>query len=70
MPFYNLSRIVRTLIFNTKNDIGKNIGIVIAWVVVSVITVPLSTWLLRRKAVNLHRKAKGEEERVQGAKRQ
>lgn len=64
MPFYNLSRIVRTIIFNTKNEIGKNIGIIIAWIVVSLITVPLATWLTRRKAVKLHQKAKGEEERV------
>lgn len=68
MPFYNLSRTVRTIIFNTKNDIGKNLGILIAWIVVSLITVPLATWLSRRKAVNLHRKAKGEEERVNGGK--
>lgn len=60
LPFYNLSRVVRTIIFNTKNDIGKNLGIVIAWIVVSIITITLSTWLSRRKAVNQHLRAKRE----------
>lgn len=68
MPFYNINRTVRTIIFNTKNEIGQNLGILIAWIVVSLITVSLATWLSRRKAVNLHRKAKTEEERVSGEK--
>lgn len=48
---------MRTIIFNTKNEIGKNLGIVIAWIAVSIITVSLATWLGRRKAVNQHRRA-------------
>lgn len=68
LPFYNLSRVVRTIIFNTKNDIGMNLGIVIAWIVVSIITVILATWLSRRKAVKQHHKAL--REGVEGEKRE
>jgi hypothetical protein len=56
MPFYNCSRAVRTIIFNTKNDIGLNCGILIAWLAVSMITIPLVTWLYRRNAVNEYRR--------------
>lgn len=48
------------IIFNTKNEIAKNLGILLAWVVVSLITTALATWLLRRNAVNAHRKGMGE----------
>ncbi|WVQ76068.1 hypothetical protein IAR50_005705 [Cryptococcus sp. DSM 104548] len=61
-PFYNCNRIVRTIIFNTKNDIGMNIGILIAWIAVSFITITLGTWLFRRRSVNEHNKAVGENE--------
>ncbi|WVW78515.1 hypothetical protein I302_100470 [Kwoniella bestiolae CBS 10118] len=62
MPFYNASRVVRTIIFNTKNDIGKNLGILLAWVVVNIITITVTTWLFRRKSVNEHNKEVGENE--------
>lgn len=54
MPFFNLGRIVRTIIFDTKNEIGKNLGILLAWVAVSFITITLATWLIRRKSVKSH----------------
>ncbi|TYJ52218.1 hypothetical protein B9479_007177 [Cryptococcus floricola] len=62
MPFYNCNRIVRTIIFNTKNDIGMNLGILIAWIAVSFITISLGTWLFRRQSVNQHNKEVGENE--------
>ncbi|KAG8950622.1 hypothetical protein FRC04_007246 [Tulasnella sp. 424] len=48
-PVFNLSEAVRTIIFNTKNRLGLNAGVLLAWLVLSMITVPLFTWLLRRK---------------------
>lgn len=63
MPFHNASRTVRTIIFDTKNQIGQNCGILIAWIVVSIISITVATWLYRRKAVNQHIKAVGEQER-------
>jgi hypothetical protein len=48
------------IIFNTKNEIGKNLGILIAWIVLSFITVSVATWLTRRKSVNeYHRQQAG-----------
>ncbi|CDZ98488.1 Domain of unknown function DUF3533 [Phaffia rhodozyma] len=48
-PFYNLSDAVRTIIFNTKNRLGRNAGILIAWIALSMITIPLFTLLMRRQ---------------------
>ncbi|KIR35936.1 endoplasmic reticulum protein [Cryptococcus deuterogattii MMRL2647] len=62
MPFYNCSHIVRTIIFNTKNEIGQNMGILVAWVVVNFITISIGTWLFRRRSVNQHNKEVGENE--------
>ncbi|WVF69967.1 hypothetical protein IAT40_004752 [Kwoniella sp. CBS 6097] len=62
MPFYNCSRVIRTIIFDTKNDIGRNLGILIAWVVVSFITISLATWLFRRRSIIQHNKEVGENE--------
>ncbi|KAJ7654865.1 hypothetical protein B0H17DRAFT_956677 [Mycena rosella] len=44
-PFYNISRAVRSIVFRTKNDLGLNFGILIAWVVISCITLPTFQWI-------------------------
>ncbi|CAD6581289.1 MAG: hypothetical protein TREMPRED_002975 [Tremellales sp. Tagirdzhanova-0007] len=62
MPFSQLSKAVRTIIFNTKNEVARNLGILLSWVVVSLITIAISTWATRRKAVNAHRQAMVERE--------
>ncbi|ORX38840.1 hypothetical protein BD324DRAFT_576967 [Kockovaella imperatae] len=62
MPFYNVGKVVRTIIFNTKNEIAMNLGILLAWIALSLITIPLAVWLFRRKAVNAHRRAVAENE--------
>ncbi|KAJ7347373.1 hypothetical protein DFH08DRAFT_159896 [Mycena albidolilacea] len=49
-PFYNISRAVRSIVFRTKNDVGMNFGILLAWVVLSCITIPLFQWFVRRRA--------------------
>lgn len=61
MPFYNANRAIRCILFNTKNDLAQNFGILLAWIVFSCFTIALATWLFRRKAVNEHKKALGEE---------
>ncbi|KAJ7453212.1 hypothetical protein FB451DRAFT_1342589 [Mycena latifolia] len=38
-PFYNISRAVRAVIFGTRNDVGLNFGILLAW------------WFVRRRLV-------------------
>ncbi|KAK0438647.1 hypothetical protein EV421DRAFT_956682 [Armillaria borealis] len=50
-PFYNVSGAVRTIIFGTKNQLGLQFGILLAWMGVSLITLPLFQWLFRRGAV-------------------
>ncbi|KAF8134559.1 hypothetical protein EV363DRAFT_1257791 [Boletus edulis] len=51
MPFYNVSNTVRTVVFNTKNQIGLNFGVQFAWIAVSCITLPTFQWLVRRREV-------------------
>jgi len=48
MPFYNVSRGVRTILFATKNTVALTFGILIAWIAISCITIPLFQWLVRR----------------------
>lgn len=62
MPFYNCSKAVRTIIFNTKNEIGQNVGILIGWVVLSIVTTTVATYLYRCKAVREHMREVGEQE--------
>ncbi|KAJ6448361.1 hypothetical protein C8R45DRAFT_850375 [Mycena sanguinolenta] len=50
-PFYNISRAVRAIVFGTKNDVGLNFGIILAWVALSCITIPLFQWFVRRRMV-------------------
>ncbi|KAJ7040032.1 hypothetical protein C8F04DRAFT_1084500 [Mycena alexandri] len=56
-PFYNIQRVVRTIVFSTKNDVGLNFGILIAWVAISCITLPLFQWFVRRPAPSAERTA-------------
>ncbi|KAH7913173.1 hypothetical protein BJ138DRAFT_1171485 [Hygrophoropsis aurantiaca] len=56
MPFYNVSKTVRTIVFNTKNQVGLNFGVQIAWIIVSCITLPFFQWFHRRREVMLWKK--------------
>ncbi|KAJ9098100.1 hypothetical protein QFC21_004429 [Naganishia friedmannii] len=46
-PFYRVSNAVRSIIFNTKNDIGVDFAILLSWAVLSTITVTALTILFR-----------------------
>jgi len=48
-PVSNMSQAVRTIIFDTKNHLGLNFGVLLAWAALSLITVPLFSFLVRRK---------------------
>ncbi|RSH94790.1 hypothetical protein EHS25_004596 [Saitozyma podzolica] len=65
MPFYNIGQIVRTIIFNTKNEVAMNLGILLAWTVLSMITITIATWLFRRYAVHKTCKELGENRMVE-----
>lgn len=47
----------RTLIFNTKSRLGLNAGVLISWIVLSLFTLPLVVFLVRRKEMAAAREA-------------
>jgi len=59
MPFYNVSRAVRTIIFRTRNQVGMNFGILICWIVISCITIPLAQLYVSKKAMREEREKRG-----------
>ncbi|KAJ7496557.1 hypothetical protein FB451DRAFT_1074570 [Mycena latifolia] len=63
-PFYNISRGARTIVFSTKNNLGTNFGILIAWVVVSCVTLPFFQWLMRRRVQAASEKKPPTEEKI------
>ncbi|TFK75436.1 hypothetical protein BDN72DRAFT_757861 [Pluteus cervinus] len=40
-PFYQLSRGVRAIVFNTKSELGLNFGVLTVWILISCTTLPL-----------------------------
>jgi hypothetical protein len=57
-PFYNVSRATRCIIFRTlrlayasRFSVGLNFGVQLAWIGISLLTIPLFQWLVRRKHV-------------------
>ncbi|EKM53634.1 uncharacterized protein PHACADRAFT_260093 [Phanerochaete carnosa HHB-10118-sp] len=57
MPFYNVSRAVRTILFRTRDQVGLNFGVLIAWIAVSLVTIPLFQTYVRRKQVREWRRS-------------
>ncbi|KAJ8455022.1 hypothetical protein ONZ45_g6178 [Pleurotus djamor] len=57
-PFYNVSRAVRTIVFGTRNMMGLNFGVLIAWIGISCLTLILFTWYSRRQQVRVVQPAK------------
>ncbi|TFY61383.1 hypothetical protein EVG20_g7085 [Dentipellis fragilis] len=55
-PFYNVQRAVRTIVFGTKNQLGLNFGVQLAWIAVSLITMSALQTLQRRKAIRARRR--------------
>ncbi|KIM91852.1 hypothetical protein PILCRDRAFT_761064 [Piloderma croceum F 1598] len=55
-PFYNVSNAVRTILFNTRNQVGLNFGVQLAWVGISCLTLPLFQWYVRRQEMAAWRK--------------
>lgn len=51
MPFYNVSRAVRAILFGTKNELGLNFGVLIAWAAISFCTLPVFQFILRRRHI-------------------
>ncbi|EUC54918.1 nitrosoguanidine resistance protein SNG1, putative [Rhizoctonia solani AG-3 Rhs1AP] len=45
MPFYNHAVAVRTILFDTKNLLGRNAGVLFAWIGLSMIAISFLVWL-------------------------
>lgn len=58
LPFWNLSQAVRCIIFDTKDMLGRNAGVLLGWIGLSLITVPLTTYLMRRKEMREYEQEK------------
>ncbi|KAG8735475.1 hypothetical protein FRC10_010472 [Ceratobasidium sp. 414] len=56
-PIFNNTQAVRTILFNTKNHLGLNAGVILGWCALSCVTIPLFTILMRRRDVRAHQKA-------------
>ncbi|GAB1528084.1 hypothetical protein RhiTH_011275 [Rhizoctonia solani] len=53
-PIFNNTQSVRTILFNTKNHLGLNAGVILAWIVLSLTTIPLFTVIMRRRDERAH----------------
>jgi hypothetical protein len=52
----NNTQAVRTILFDTKNHLGLNAGVILGWCALSCVTIPLFTVLMRRRDVRAHQK--------------
>jgi len=53
-PFYNVQQTVRSIIFGTRNQMGLNFGVQIAWIFVSWCTLIICQYIKRRQAIRSH----------------
>ncbi|KAI0305594.1 hypothetical protein B0F90DRAFT_1624843 [Multifurca ochricompacta] len=53
-PFYNVQRTVRAIIFGTRNQIGLNFGVQIAWTFLSWCTLILFQYIKRRQSIRAY----------------
>ncbi|KAL5480246.1 hypothetical protein ACEPAI_1516 [Sanghuangporus weigelae] len=68
--FWNIQQATRTILFDTYSHLGKNAGILIAWVLISCCTTALFTWFMRywevRKIYRTRRKGNTREGKSKG----
>ncbi|KAI0759545.1 hypothetical protein BD413DRAFT_273447 [Trametes elegans] len=48
-PIWNLSQALRTIMFDTNSQLGKNIAVIVAWILLSCGTMSILTWYTRRR---------------------
>lgn len=53
-PIYNLSLAIRTKLFDAKNHLARNAGVLLGWIALSMLTITLFTWMTRREEVRKH----------------
>ncbi|QRV87139.1 nitrosoguanidine resistance protein SNG1 [Ceratobasidium sp. AG-Ba] len=54
---FSNTQAVQTSLFNTKNHLGLNAGVILGWCALSCVTIPLFTVLMRRQDMWAHEKA-------------
>lgn len=42
------SQALRTILFNTDSNLGRNAAVIVAWILMSCATMTLFTWFMRR----------------------
>ncbi|KAI9463645.1 hypothetical protein BJY52DRAFT_1252871 [Lactarius psammicola] len=57
MPFYNVQQTVRTILFGTRDQMGLNFGVQVAWIVVSWCTLVMFQYIRRRQSIRTHNAA-------------
>lgn len=50
-PFYNMQQAIRTIVFNTESHLGVNLAVLFAWILMSLGTISIFTWFVRRREV-------------------
>ena len=67
-PFYHIVKGSSTLIFGTKNWLGLNFGVLIAWAALSYTLLPLTVWMeVRNHRENYTKNRRTTRERLQNA---
>ncbi|CEL62334.1 Nitrosoguanidine resistance protein SNG1 OS=Saccharomyces cerevisiae (strain ATCC 204508 / S288c) GN=SNG1 PE=1 SV=1 [Rhizoctonia solani AG-1 IB] len=61
-PIFNNTQSVRTILFDTKNHLGLNAGVLMSWIVLSLITIPLFTVIMRRRDERAHQQEMAEKQ--------
>ncbi|KAF8310600.1 hypothetical protein DL93DRAFT_2084400 [Clavulina sp. PMI_390] len=61
-PVYNMSIATRTILFNTKNHMARNAGVLLGWIALNILTITCITLWQRRK----HRRSVAREAAVGG----
>ncbi|KAK9484658.1 hypothetical protein V1527DRAFT_185770 [Lipomyces starkeyi] len=47
-PIHNVANAFKTVLFNTKSNIGLNVGVLLAWIAVNTAFAPVSIWIFER----------------------
>ena len=63
-----MSQAVRTIIFNTKNHLGVNFGVLLVWAALNIFTISVFTWLMRRPDQREHHKQLAENGNIEGGR--
>lgn len=67
-PLRHIVQGSKTLVFGTKNQLGLNFGVLLAWVAVSTALFPVACWVMRWKSIKDRQRAAEAARRMEGEK--